>query len=68
MTGSSMLNIVQLNQYAVEQITWLRYRHQISLLKLGEFKRINSILFPLKSSENLWFSARLKLINTLEFA
>ena len=28
----------------------------ISLLRLSEFKRINKLLLPLKSSENLWLN------------
>ena len=36
--------------------TEIRDPLQISLLILSEFKRINQILIPLKSSENLWFS------------
>ena len=35
---------------------YIKDRLQISLLILSEFKRINWLLFPLKSSENLWFS------------
>ena len=35
---------------------WLRDRLQIWLHILSKFKRINIQLFPLKSSENLWFS------------
>ena len=34
----------------------IRSRHQISLLILSEFKRINQLLFPLKSPENQRFS------------
>ena len=31
-------------------------RLQISLLILSEYNRINELIVPLKSSENLWFS------------
>ena len=49
----------------------LRDRRKISLLILSEFRRINLVLFPLKMSENLWFSddfrGEQKLINSLKF-
>ena len=32
----------------------LKIYHQIWLLILNEFERINKVLFPLKASENLW--------------
>ena len=34
----------------------VRDRLQLSLLIFSQFKRINKLLFPLKSSDNLWFS------------
>ena len=40
----------------IENACYVRDHCQISLLKLSEFKRINQLLFPLKSSENLCFS------------
>ena len=42
-------------------------RLQICVLILSEFKRINLLLFPLKSSENLRFQGEQKLINSLKF-
>ena len=43
---------------------------QILLLILNEFKRINELLFPMKSSENLWFSVGLSenRLKVYEFA
>ena len=38
----------------------LKYRRQISLPLLSEFKRMNQILFAQKQSENLWFSGFFK--------
>ena len=35
----------------------IKDRFQIMLLILSEFKQINELLSPLKSSENLWFSS-----------
>ena len=35
-------------------------RRQLGLLTLSDFKSINQLLFPLKSSENLWFSDDIK--------
>ena len=43
-------------------IACFRDRLQISLLILGEFKRINELLFSLKSLENLWFQLHLTSI------
>ena len=40
----------------MEECSIVRDRLQISLLTLGKFKGLNSLLFHLKSSANLWFS------------
>ena len=34
---------------------WLKRYLQISLLMFSEMKLINEVVFPLKSSENMWF-------------
>ena len=43
----------KLEHKLVENITLFRNPLKISLLILSEFKQINWLLFPLKSSENL---------------
>ena len=62
----------QLGEMVVVDLASTRNCAQILLLILTKFKRINWLLFPLKSSENLRFSddfrGKLKLINSPKFA
>ena len=44
----------------------IRDHHQLLLLILSEIDRIKQLLFPLKSSENLWFSDDFRGNTTLQ--
>ena len=45
----------KLNKWVKDKFMTFRDRRQVFLLMLREFKRINEVIFPLKSSRNLFF-------------